>query len=152
MNHFNSFDLHFCKISLLAKNHTYDFGFCKREQTKNWVSFIWQFLIQSNKCPNLLKNCYTISLGINYTTIMLGQHCWYNCDQSSGPCNHFCGSGNYCCRHGYNEKGCDGKMADPDPSGYTNHHVCVPKSVGTNRSFGTKGQQVRFFFRKHLIK
>jgi len=41
-----------------------------------------------------------------------GKDCWYKCGRKSGPCNNFCGSGNYCCRQGSNwiENGCDGKV------------------------------------------
>jgi len=41
-----------------------------------------------------------------------GMDCWFRCAHKSGPCNNFCGSGNYCCRQGFRwrEKGCDGKV------------------------------------------
>ena len=54
----------------------------------------------------------------------IGFQCWNECGYSSGQCNQFCGSGHFCCRQGLNEKGCDGKMGDP------NHHVCVSKAEG----------------------
>ena len=44
--------------------------------------------------------------------------CWSECNKRDGKCD-FCGSNGYCCRKGYNNNGCDGKIGGND------HHICV---------------------------
>jgi len=55
-----------------------------------------------------------------------GKDCWKKCGSKSGPCNNFCGSGNYCCRQGtkWINGGCDGKV------GGATHHECSPNPTG----------------------
>merc|ERR1712226_1739446 len=55
----------------------------------------------------------------------LGKECWSYCGSKSGPCDSFCGSGNYCCRQGTSwiDGGCDGKV------GGASRHECSQKPV-----------------------
>jgi len=55
----------------------------------------------------------------------LGKPCLAKCNNKSGLCGgeEFCGAGNYCCKEGVEENGCDGK------TGGQGHHICVEKPI-----------------------
>ncbi len=58
-----------------------------------------------------------------------GEDCWTRCSQQQGPCD-WCGSGNLCCRHGWDDhsNGCDGTLGIPGSG-----HVCVaPATAATS--------------------
>ena len=59
-----------------------------------------------------------------------GKECWAACGKADGACPAFCGPQGLCCRAGWVEKGCDGKIGGKD------NHQCAMIPKGGKDMFG----------------
>lgn len=99
----------------------------------NWCLGLCQPI--ANKCPvtntHVKPLPYYNNPRLNYNPAQAvrpvvqnsGKDCWIGCNNQPGKCN-WCGVDGWCCRQGWIENGCDGKIGGPT------YHQCVLKPSG----------------------